>query len=456
MSPTYVAIDDTDSIDGMCTTYLAAIMIDELTDFDLIGPPRLVRLNPNVPWKTRGNAAICMAFGHGRGRKIAIGESLDRRIYAYTQGSGRDEDELLSRAKEVVLQNAHLSCDKTNPGIVVSGKRPRPSLYWRAVREVIPLSEAEAAVTAVGGRCAKFKNGRGVIGAAAAMAWRPRDRTFELIAYRKPERIGSKREIDADSVDEMDRDIQSTFHNIDPSTKHIAIAPASPCPILYGVRGDDPNDLPKAKQKVLSEPIDKWLIFLTNQGTDDHLIRRSISGLRERQGAILTGEVSRGATPITGGHVFFEMRDGTASITCAVYEPSGRMRRMARELIEGNRITAYGSVRPNPFEFNIEKIWISDSAPSQIKVENPICPHCGKHMKSIGNGKGYRCRRCGLRAAENDAIYSPRNPLELGWYEPPVCSRRHLHKPAERFGNKRIPLREILYTWPVDESDGAE
>ena len=48
----HIGIDDTDSIHGGCTTWVATEVIKELSEFDLIGHPRLVRLNPNVPWKT--------------------------------------------------------------------------------------------------------------------------------------------------------------------------------------------------------------------------------------------------------------------------------------------------------------------------------------------------------------------------------------------------------------------
>ncbi|MEM0501968.1 MAG: DNA-binding protein, partial [Thermoplasmata archaeon] len=51
----WIGVDDTDSSEGMCTTYLAPQILLKL-NLDLIGFPRLVRLNPNIPWKTRGNA----------------------------------------------------------------------------------------------------------------------------------------------------------------------------------------------------------------------------------------------------------------------------------------------------------------------------------------------------------------------------------------------------------------
>ena len=44
-----VGIDDTDSKDGMCTTYVGAVAIDRLKTegIELEGYPKLIRLNPN-------------------------------------------------------------------------------------------------------------------------------------------------------------------------------------------------------------------------------------------------------------------------------------------------------------------------------------------------------------------------------------------------------------------------
>jgi len=46
-------------------------MTDE--KYDIIGYPKLVRLNPNVPWKTRGNGAVSLQIGTGKGKKVKIG-----------------------------------------------------------------------------------------------------------------------------------------------------------------------------------------------------------------------------------------------------------------------------------------------------------------------------------------------------------------------------------------------
>src|SRR5436309_682270 len=83
----WIGVDDTDSLRGMCTTFLAAELVRDLTrDFDLVGYPRLVRLNPNIPWKTRGNAAVCLRIGSGRGEPMTVGELGGRPIQTFPRG----------------------------------------------------------------------------------------------------------------------------------------------------------------------------------------------------------------------------------------------------------------------------------------------------------------------------------------------------------------------------------
>ena len=55
-----IGIDDTDSIEGMCTTYLGALLKDELSKFSSVLESRLVWLNTNIEFKTRGNAGVCL------------------------------------------------------------------------------------------------------------------------------------------------------------------------------------------------------------------------------------------------------------------------------------------------------------------------------------------------------------------------------------------------------------
>ncbi len=78
----YVAIDDTDSQDRMCTTYLIYEIISR-SKYDVIGDPELVRLNPNIGYKTRGNGALNINLGKGTGKKSIIGKTNGKYVYSY-------------------------------------------------------------------------------------------------------------------------------------------------------------------------------------------------------------------------------------------------------------------------------------------------------------------------------------------------------------------------------------
>ena len=61
----HVGLDDTDSTLGKCTTHAAYRITDYLLNnkgIEFVDYPLLIRLNPNIPWKTRGNGAVCLRF----------------------------------------------------------------------------------------------------------------------------------------------------------------------------------------------------------------------------------------------------------------------------------------------------------------------------------------------------------------------------------------------------------
>jgi tRNA(Ile2)-agmatinylcytidine synthase len=429
---TMLAFDDTDSPDGMCTTYLSTLVLEELPDLDLLGWPRLVRLNPNVPWKTRGNAAVCLPLGVGEGRGSLCGRLERGEVRWHKRGRPVDPGELLERASKVVARHARFECHTTNPGLVASVGRPSASLYWRAVRGVVRLEDVEAELSSAGASWRRFKSGRGVIGASAAMAWRPRDRTWEVITYRPPDRFGTPRDISVQSVVEMDRGTRSTFNNYDPENGHVAIAPGSPCPVLFGIRGDSPSELLRAKDMIRGERPAKWLMYMSNQGTEDHIVRRRVRGLAPGDSAKVRATVVAEPSTVPGGHVIVRIGDG-AEVDAAFYEQSRGMRDAARELMPGDEIVAYGSVRSSPRSLNVEKLQVVKLLPRARKVANPTCGDCGKRMGSMGSAKGFRCKVCGARAPPESAAFEPvRREVRVGWYEPPVSSRRHLHKPLRR------------------------
>ncbi|MFW5987523.1 MAG: tRNA(Ile2) 2-agmatinylcytidine synthetase, partial [Methanohalophilus sp.] len=67
-----ISFDDTDSRSlGMCTTYLGALLMDELKAYGKpTGLPLLIRLNPTIPFKTRGNAAVAIKIETSEPEKV--------------------------------------------------------------------------------------------------------------------------------------------------------------------------------------------------------------------------------------------------------------------------------------------------------------------------------------------------------------------------------------------------
>src|SRR2546426_11282821 len=171
--PMYLGVDDTDSLRGMCTTYLATELVRALSGWDLIGYPRLVRLSPNIPWKTRGNGAICLRLGSGRGRRFRIGEIEGGPIWAYPRGEDlRTLGEIAAIAARTLERWAEFDEPTTNPAFVLLRRPPSPKLYWRAGRDVVGKQDALRSIRGLGGRRG-WKNGRGGVGGPAAAAGRP-------------------------------------------------------------------------------------------------------------------------------------------------------------------------------------------------------------------------------------------------------------------------------------------
>ncbi|MFQ5552973.1 MAG: DUF1743 domain-containing protein [Thermoplasmata archaeon] len=440
----YVGLDDTDSRRAMCTTYVATELLARFHElgWDLLGYPRLVRLNPNIPWKTRGNGALCLRFGHGAGSPHLVGAFQGWTAKAYASGGGRAPSETLYRvAQDTVLDLADLDEPDTQPGLVVTRERPPESLYWKAVRDVVSPAEI-AQDLARADFTFSPKGARGLIGALAALAWRPHDRTFEVLAYRESRRWGTPREVAAADVADLDGRFPRTFNNYDPEVDHVAIAPRSPCPVLLGIRGERPAELPLALATLRGEPLDRWLLFETNQGTDDHLVDRRVEELRPHTSAILEGRVGDPPRTVRGGHVVFSLHDG-AEVDCVAYEPSKSFRRVVRRLRPWDQIRVSGSIRSEPVAINLERLEVVDLAVDSVKLENPRCPRCARSMKSAGRGAGYRCRRCRIRAGPEEARWVPLGRgLPRGLYEPPVSARRHLSKPLKRLA----PSQEAFAT----------
>ena len=411
----YIGIDDTDSPDGMCTTYLASQIINKFkkNGIELIGFPRLIRLNPFARFKTRGNGGVAL--------KIL-------------------NDDKANLAKEIVLNEvgklSMFDCDNTNPGVIFyDGEitQEMKDYAFRAIYEFITIKEAEEFGKSVGCEIHKFKKGRGIIGSIASIALPLSDYTYELLAYRAPENFGTKRQIDYESVYEMDKQtFPDTFENIDYSENYIAIEPKTPCPVLYGIRSNDVESLKKAKEIVkVYEDMDGWCIFKTNQHTDMHIQKASdISSMKQFGCYEVIGTVKNKPTIIDGGHMFFYICDESGEIECGAYEPTKNFRKTVSYLRPGDLIKVYGGIGEQN-TFNIEKFQVIKL--NDVEYKNPIC-ECGKRMTSAGKNKGFKCKKCGNKIESDEKIPTKisRNLNNSEFYETPVSARRHLSKPICR------------------------
>jgi tRNA(Ile2)-agmatinylcytidine synthase len=437
----HIGLDDTDSTRKGCTTYVAALLVEDLEKLNVkfLDYPNLVRLNPNVPWKTRGNGSLCLRIEHDEGL----------------------ENQIKEIAINSVKEQADLNFKGTDPGIVFFIKTDIPEeatvFAKNTLTGIVTLKEAMNLVKKFGGEALGFNTCRGIIGALAAVGETLEgDHTYELIAYRTPENCGLKRKVDEASIFKMDELTQPyTFNNVDLEKRRVIITPRGPDPILFGIRGETPEIVKKAFALVKPlEPVERWVIFRTNQGTDAHLKRAvALNQIEPYNSVIVKGIVSRNPQIIPLRHVIFSIKDKSGEVDCAAYEPTGNLRKVARELIIGDNVEVYGAVRKpsaaKPLTINLEKINILKLAPKTV-LQNPVCPTCGRRLESMGKGKGFRCKKCGARSDDAEKIQiAVARKLKAGLYITSTRSQRHLTKPLRRYGleKRHAPEKSMIKEW---------
>ena len=397
----FLGLDDTDSPDGMCTTYLGALVAEALEmQGCIIKNMRLIRLNPNVPWKTRGNAAVCIEFEGGA--EIAS-QTAERFIDKY----------------------AMFDCLNTNPGFVVCEIKPAPDFYYSALRGFCTVDEAKAVLDSIGAIYKGYKNCRGLIGALAAVSAELPDKTYEYLAYRKPDAFGTPRVFDADSFRKSaEETFPHCFDTWDFAAEKPVCIPHGKDPVLFGIRGESREWVEKAVSYLQSEEVERFVIWETNQGTDAHILSPT-SGFEEGRSYVFDGVVTSAPKTQRGGHVSFSVGD----VVCYAFEPTKSFRNIVRELIEGDCLTVFGSFQKGVI--HVEKFCLRKAAKKEVRA-SPRCPVCGGRMTSAGKGKGYKCRECSGRIRDTEAAS---RGIAEGWYEVPPDARRHLSKPVCRIQN---------------------
>jgi tRNA(Ile2)-agmatinylcytidine synthase len=464
---TVIGLDDTDSRErGCCTTYVATLVAEAVADAGgTVDRRLLVRLNPAVEHKTRGNAALALHVDLPPDRALAL-------------------------ASETVAEWAVVDDPNTAPGVVVArGDANDPtavpdavSTFTRgAVRGHHALADALELCDRVGYAHAGWAGGRGRIGALAAVgAWRAFDEwTYERLSYRAFDRCGTPREVDVDSVfAAAESGYPRAWDTVDRETGEAVCVPNAPGPVLHGIRGDDPAVVREVADRIDAEPVDRAATFATNQGTDVHVQPGRLPSVREGRSYRLDGAVATDPETRRGGHVAFALREPTgtdagSTVTCLAFAPTGRFRDRVRALRPGDRVTVVGEYGVQGGDRSTDAAGATDGTasdsparpleapaastdataptagdrlPGAVKLEKfavrdlvrtepavPRCPDCGRSMESAGRGQGYRCRDCGT-STPGKVDRSIDRELAPGWYEVPPSARRHVAKPLVRGG----------------------
>ena len=427
----HIGIDDTDSPKGMCTTFLSYKIVKflENQNIEFIDYPSLIRFNPNIPWKTRGNGAVHLTIKTKNPKKIK---------------------------KKITQFVANYSDTKNgaNPGLVFYQNESIPESFHKfsnlALWKLISRKKAKQFVSENKIDSFYLGNGQGLVGAIGAIGYKFTDHTFELLSYRKKSQIGKKRIISKDSVRKMQSvTFPDTFNSYDNESNRVLIAPRGPDPVFYGIRGETVKSVITASTMVSAdEKLDGYMVFKSNQGTGDHLKNElQIDDLEPFTSGFLVGQVCNKPVTEKGGHVFFSVEAKGKRIKCGVYKPT-KITKVAQNLIVGDKIRIGGGIRKASKHHgrvvNVEFLDVLELA-KNILLTNPTCKKCNKKMKSKGNRQGFECIKCGSKLFSKSNLEIPRK-LRSKLYLPTVSAHRHLTRPYQRMRkrNKIIPFDTSL------------
>ena len=413
----HVGIDDTDSPKGMCTTFLSYEIVKflEKQKAELLDYPSLIRFNPNIPWKTRGNGAVRLTI------KTTDPQKIKNKIMQF-------------------VANYSDTKNGANPGLVFYQNESIPASFQKfsklALWKLISRKNARRFISENKIDSFYLGNGQGLVGAIGAIGYKFSDHTFELLCYRKKSQFGKKRIINKDSVKRMQLDtFPETFSSYDNENDRILITPHGPDPVFYGIRGETVKSVVLASTIVKTdEKLAGYMVFKSNQGTADHLQNEiEIDDLKPYTSGFLIGKVCNKPIIEQGGHVFFSIRVKDRKIRCGVYKPT-KITKTAQNLIPGDMIRVGGGIRKASKNhtriLNVEFLDIIQLEKDILQI-NPMCKKCNKKMKSKGSMQGFECVKCGNKLFLKYNLEIPRK-IQHKFYLPTVSAHRHLTRPHQR------------------------
>jgi tRNA(Ile2)-agmatinylcytidine synthase len=427
----HIGFDDTDSPKAMCTTFLAFKIVNylkkELVEF--LDYPYLIRFNPNIPWKTRGNGAVALSI------KTHNPEKIKRKV------------------KQLVTKYSDTK-GGANPGLVFYEKNTIPNSFSEfsklALWKLISRQNAKRFAAQNRLETLSLGNGQGLVGAIGAIGYKFSDHTYEVLNYRKKSKLGKKRLIDKKNVKLMqEKTYPNTFNSFDHKKNRILITPHGPDPVFFGIRGENIQSILEASKMIQTQekPLG-YMAFKTNQGTGDHLKNEiDVFDFRPYTSGTITGFVSKTPKVERGGHVIFSITTHGKEVLCAVYKPT-KITTFARQLIIGDKIRIGGGIRKATKNYqrilNVEFLKVI-KLEKDLRLENPFCYICNKKMKSKGKNQGFQCIKCGKKSTDKIIKEIPRK-LKPMLYLPEVSAHRHLTRPLQRMKlqNKEEKFNDTL------------
>lgn len=421
----HIGVDSVDSPFGGCTTHFVFRVTKELIRkfrVRFLDYPNLIRLNPAIPFKTRGNGAVSLHL-------LVRRDDLQRIIDYLTN--------------EVIKYLIEFSGDYRKVGLAYLIGNDVPyevrELFLKALTDYVHTDYLLSVINALGDKLL-FPLGisRGTVGALASLASTYEvvsDCTYELLVYREPP-YTKERVVDTDLLWRIDRLFSKyLFTTFDRGSRKLLATPHGPDPVLLGIRSDDDSVLATIADlltKYLSG-INGCLIFRTNQGTDQHLVSRDLSEFKLYQTGCISGVVSAKPTSLAGGDVLTEVTSEGRALKVVAFRET-ELSKVLTKLVIGDEITVCGTMKYWEGIGNvlhIEKIIIRKLI--REKEVNPLCPRCGHRMKSAGRNKGFKCPKCGYKARLSKVKVRINRDIEEGTYVPPNKSIKHLNKPRVRY-----------------------
>ena len=399
----WIGLDDTDSLEGGCTTwdFHKLLTLIEGLDYVQVKIPRLVRLWPFAPHRTRGNAALSCEIKLPEENIFEFIKFLDN---WFSKTYSKDGDSL----------------SESHPSLIWSNDQPPESWYWDSVRGYVnPDLRLQDIESLSHMKCWYRNSNRGIVGASSSIAWRGNnDWTWEATAWRERCKIGTKRMVSNSRVLGMSELFVDTILNRNPNMHKSLIAPRTPCPVLYGIRSET-ADSAKNAHNWLQEHDDverafSMRVHRSNQATDDHIL------------GIAKGVVISKTTEVKGGHASISVFSNGRRETLVAFKQGGLVNTLLRESTAGD-VVEWRGIKSIDGCVHLESLVVIDSVPRNLN--RPKCI-CGNRLHRQGKGQPLLCSACGNTSFSY--WLSDKFSGEGKWVQPPPEHRRHLTKPLNR------------------------